>query len=124
MDAFDPDDRFSPFSPEISQTDPEYRKTLEAMPTEDFVQVMRDTIHALFDGPYLTLGMTEKALKGIRVPAMVMPGSNDVHPRPVAEMVHRLVPNCHWAEVRPHSEEPEKYVESVLQFLARVEAGD
>ena len=54
VDAFDPDDRFSPFSPEIDQTDPEYRKNLEAMPTEDFVQVMRDTIHALFDGPYPT----------------------------------------------------------------------
>ena len=68
--------------------------------------------------------MTENALRGIQVPAMVMPGNNDVHPRHVAEMVHRLVRNCHWAEVGPHSEEPEKYVERVLQFLARVEAGD
>ena len=124
VDAFDPDDRFSPFSPEIAQTDNEYRKTLEAMPTEDFVQVMRDTIYALFDGPYLTLGMTEKALKGIQVPAMVMPGGNDVHPRSLAEMVHRLVPNCQWSEVRPHSEEPDKYTERVLRFLAGVEAGN
>ena len=123
VDAFDPDDRFSPFSPEIAQTDAEYRKTLEAMPTEDFVQVMRDTIYALFDGPYLTLGMSEKALKGIQVPAMVMPGNNDVHPRRLAEEVHRLVPNCRWAEVQPHSEEPEKYAERVLNFLAEVEAG-
>ena len=124
VDAFDADDRFSPFSPEIAQTDPEYRKALETMPVEDFVQVMRDTIYALFDGPYLTLGMTEKALKGIQVPAMVMPGNNDVHPRRLAELVHRLVPNCRWAEVRPHSEEPDKYVERVLRFLAWVEAGN
>ena len=108
IDAFDPDDRFSPFSPELAQTDADYRKNLEAMPTEDFIQVMRDTIYALFDGPYLTLGITEKALKSVSVPAMVMPGNNDVHPRGLAEAVHRLVPNCRWAEVRPHSEEPEK----------------
>ena len=33
----------------------------------------------------------------------------------------QLVPNCRWAEVRPHSEEPEKYVKRVLGFLAEVE---
>ena len=121
VDAFDPDDRFSPFSPELAQTDADYRKNLESMNTEDFIQVMRDTIHALFDGPYLTLGMTEKALKSVSVPAMVMPGNNDVHPRGLAEAVHRLVPNCRWAEVRPHGEEPEKYVKRVLGFLSEVE---
>ena len=123
VDAFDTDDRFSPFSPELAQTDADYRKNLEAMNTEDFVQVMRDTIYALFDGPYRTLGMTEKALKSVAVPAMVMPGNNDVHPRGLAQAVHRLVPNCRWAEVRPHSEEPEKYTKRVLGFLAEVEAG-
>ena len=122
VDAFDADDRFSPFSPEIAQTDAQYRKTLESMNTEDFVQVMRDTIYAFFDGSYPTLGMTEQMLQSIRVPAMVMPGNNDVHPRRVAEMVHRLVPNCQWAEVRPHSEEPEKYAKRVLRFLSTVEA--
>lgn len=122
VEAFDLDDRFSPFSPEIAQSDPQYRKTLEDMETDDFVQVMRDTIHALFEGPFPTLGMTEKGLKSIGVPAMVMPGENDVHPRGVAEMVHRLVPNCQWAEVRPHSEEPVKYSERVLAFLSAVEA--
>ena len=124
VDAFDPDDRFSPFSPEIAQADPGYRQSLEAMPVEDFVQVMRDTIYALFGHSYLTLGMTEKALRSIRVPAMVMPGGNDIHPRKLAEKVHRRVPNCRWAEVRPHSEEPAKYVERVLRFLSEVEAGN
>ena len=120
--AFDPDDRFSPFSPEIAQTDAQYRKNLEAMSAEDFVQVMRDTIYALFDAPFLTLGMTKQMLQSIRVPAMVMPGNNDVHPRRVAELVHRLAPNCQWAEVRPHSEEPEQYAKRVVQFLSTVEA--
>ena len=52
IDAFDADDRFAPFSPEIAQTDAEYRKGLEAMDTEEFIQVMRDSIYALFGGPF------------------------------------------------------------------------
>ena len=81
MDVFDPDDRFAPFTPERAWYDSTYRKTLEAMQPEDFAQVMRDTIYALFDGPYLT-----------------------------------------WAEVRPPTEEPDTYVQRVLQFLSEVEA--
>ncbi len=123
VEAFDPDDRFSPFTPERAQYDTEYRKTLEEMDPQDFAQVMRDTICALFEGPYLSLGMTEKTLKAIHRPTMIMPGNNDIHPRGVAQQVHRLIPNCRWAEVAPHSEAPEKYVWRVLEFLTRVEAG-
>ena len=54
VDAFAPDDRFAPFTPERARYDSTYRKTLEAMQPEDFAQVMWDTIYALFDGPYLT----------------------------------------------------------------------
>jgi len=122
VDAFDPDDRFAPFTPERAQYDPQYRRMLEAMPPEDFAQVMRDTIYALFEGPYLTLGMSEKRLRGLRTPTLLMPGNNDIHPRRVAEQVHRLIPNARWAEVRPHAEEPDTYVHRVRQFLAEVEA--
>ncbi len=113
---------FSPFTPERAQYDPEYRKTLEGMDPQDFAQVMRDTIYALFEGPYLTLGMNEKTLKGIHTPTMIMPGNNDIHPRSVAQQVHRLIPNCQWAEVAPHSEAPAKYVRRVLEYLAQVES--
>src|SRR5262249_17779144 len=122
VDAFDPDDRFAPFTPERAQYDPIYRKTLEAMPPEDFAQVMRDTIYALFDGPYLTLGMSQKRLTEIGTPRLTMPGNNDSPPRSVAEHVHRLIPNARWAEVRPHAEEPDTYVHRVRQFLSEVEA--
>jgi pimeloyl-ACP methyl ester carboxylesterase len=122
VDAFDPDDRFAPFTPERAQYDPHYRETLEAMPPEDFAHVMRATIYALFDGPYLTLGMSAKRLQGLRTPTLIMPGNNDIHPRSVAEQVHRLIPNARWAEVRPHAEEPDTYVHRVRQFLAEVEA--
>ena len=57
-------------------------------------------------------------LGSIRVPTMIMPGYNDVHPRAVAEMAHRHVPNSQWGECKPHSDEPEKYAKRVLQFLS------
>lgn len=123
VDAFDKDDRFSPFSPERAQYDPEYRMALEGMEPEDFAQVMRDTIYALFDGPYVSLGMTKEKLKSVRTPTLIMPGNNDIHPRGLAERLHRLMPNSRWGEVPPHSEAPQKYVRRVLQFLAEVEAG-
>ena len=51
VDTFDPNDRFSPFSSELALTDADYRKNLETVPTEDFIQVMPYTIYALFDDP-------------------------------------------------------------------------
>ena len=123
VDALDRNDRCAPFVPDQVKHDPEFRSTLESMAPEDFAQVMRDTIRALFDGPYVSLGMTKEMLKGIRTPTLVMPGHDDVHPREVAEAVHRLVPNSKWAEVPPHAEAPDKYVSRVLDFLSEVEAG-
>jgi pimeloyl-ACP methyl ester carboxylesterase len=122
IDAFDAEDRFAPFTPERAQYDSGYCRALETMEPEDFAQIMRDTIHALFDGSYVSLGMTKEMLKGIHSPTMIMPGHNDVHPRGVAEQLHRLVPSAQWAEVAPHSEDPERYVRRVVQFLADVEA--
>jgi len=122
--ACDREDRFAPFVSERVQDDPEFRQHLEAMPPEEYAQVMRDTIYALFDGPYPTLGATVEMLKSLRTPTLVMPGNNDIHPRRVAELVHRLVPNAQWGEVPPHAEAPQKYVQRVLQFLAEVESKD
>lgn len=122
VDAWDRDSRFAPFVPERATYDADYRKGLESMAPEEFAQVMRDTIYALFDGQYVSLGMTKEMLRGIQTPTMIMPGSNDIHPRSVAEQVHRLVPNAQWAEVAPHSEAPQKYVRRVLKFLSEVEA--
>ena len=121
--AGDREDRFAPFVSERVQADPGFRKNLEAMPPEEYAQVMRDTIYALFDGPYPTLGATVEMLKGIRTPTLVMPGNNDIHPRRVAELVHRLIPNSQWGEVPPHAEAPAQYVQRVLQYLSEVESG-
>lgn len=122
IDAFDKADRFAPFSPERAQYDAAYRRELETMDVKEFAQVMRSTIYALFDGPYVCLGLTEEMLKKIRTPAMIMPGNNDVHPRRVAEQLHQLVPNSRWGEVPPHEEAPDEYVRRVIEFLSAVEA--
>ena len=118
VDALDLADRCGPFVPEQVLYDPKLRESFEEMEPEDYAQVIRDTIRALFDGPYVSSGMTEEMLKGIRVPTLVMPGHDDVHPREIAESVHRLIPNSQWAEVPPHAEAPDKYVRRVVQFIA------
>jgi pimeloyl-ACP methyl ester carboxylesterase len=46
IDAFDPEDRFAPFTPERAQYDAGYREALKAMDPKDFAQVMRDTIYS------------------------------------------------------------------------------
>jgi pimeloyl-ACP methyl ester carboxylesterase len=116
------DDRYAPFVTDQVLYDPEFKAEMEAMDPEDYAQVMRDSIRALFEGPYVSCGMTKSMLKAIGTPSLVMPGHDDVHPREVAEQVHRLIPNSQWAEVRPHVEEPEKHVKRVLKFLSEVEA--
>ena len=121
--SIDRDDLYSPFVPDQVQHDPKFKVEMEAMDPEDFAQVMRDTVRALFDGPYVSCGMTKDMLKAIRRPTLVMPGHDDVHPRELAAQVHRLIPNSQWAEVPPHVEAPEKYVKRVLKFLSEVESG-
>ena len=66
VDAFDRDDRCAPFVPEQVGYDPELRVSFEEMEPEDYAQVMRDTIRALFEGPYVSLGMTAEMLNGSR----------------------------------------------------------
>ena len=99
--AFDRDDRFAPFVSERVQDDPGFRKDLEAMPPEEYAQVMRDTIYALFDGPYPTLGATVEMLKGIRTPTLVMPGNNDIHPRGWQSWCTGLCPTPNGGRSRP-----------------------
>ena len=120
---FELNNRFSPFSPELAQHDADYRGALEAMRPEEFAQIMRNTIYALFDGPYVSLGMTEEALKGIRTPTMIMPGYNDIHPRTLAERVHRLAPTAN-GEKRRHtvtlpSNMPSEFWSSYLSFRSQ-----
>ena len=127
--ARDLTDLRAPFVPDQVEYDPEYRKRLESMAPEEFAQIMKDTILALFDGPYVSLGMTEAMLRGLRVPTLIFPGHDEIHPRVVAEAIHRLIPNSQWAEVPSNTydyenhEEPEIYIQRVLKFLAEVEAG-
>jgi hypothetical protein len=100
VDTWDRDDRFAPFVPERATYDPEYRKTLEAMVPEDSGPVIRDTIYALFEGPYVSLGMNKEMLQSVRVPTLIMPGNNDIHLRGLAQQLHRLIPNSQWGRSR------------------------
>lgn len=123
MDALDPKNWLAPFVPHQVGHDPEYRKVMEAMPPEEYAQVMRDTVYALFSSCDPAPGMTLEALGRIRVPTLIMPGYDDLHPRPIAETIHRHVPNSQWAEARAHAEAPDQFVQGVIKLTAGVEAG-
>ena len=123
IDALDPKNWLAPFVPHQVGHDSEYRKVMEAMPPEEYAQVMRDTVYALFS-PYDPVpGMTLETLGRIRVPTLIMPGYDDLHPRSVAETIHRNVPNSQWAEVRAPTEAPDQFVQRVAEFIAGAEAG-
>ena len=127
--AHDRLDLWAAFVPDQVEYDPEYRNTIVCMAPEEFAQIMRDTIFALLDGPYVSLGMTEEMLKGLRTPTLIFPGHDDIHPRYIGERIHRLIPNSQWSEIPSNTydaenhEQPELYIERVLQFLSEVEAG-
>ena len=59
VSAFDTSDQFAPFTPEIAQHDPKYRRALEEMAPEDFAQVMRDMQNSGFSVLPRTIRKTE-----------------------------------------------------------------
>jgi 3-oxoadipate enol-lactonase len=123
--AFDPEDRYGPFVPPQALVDGPYRSRLLAMEPSDFAQVMRDTIAALFDGQFVSIGMTEQLLGSIHVPALIMHGpGDDMHPRAVAERVASLIAGSRWGDVASFRRRADQaaFVEHVLSFLGSIEA--
>ena len=76
-------------------------------------------IHSKTDGTiHWTIPLPGDAPDPTKTQGIQLPSSRGSNSYPLGS----LVPNCRWAEVRPHSEEPEKYTKRVLGFLAEVEA--
>jgi pimeloyl-ACP methyl ester carboxylesterase len=120
IDSYDPHDRYGAFVPIQATYDPEYRRHLEAMSPADYAAVMRDTIAALFEDEFVSIGMTRELLASIRVPALIMHGPGDhMHPKPVADAVYRQIPIAQWADVASfrRREDQADYIKAVLRFL-------
>lgn len=72
---------------------PENRARLMSMDTERFIEVMtnwRDYFVQSIDTP--VIGASEAELRSIKVPACIIPGNDNTHPRTVGENLYRLLP--------------------------------
>ncbi len=114
---------------------PENRDTLMKMDPARFIAVMSHWREYFIRGADLpVIGATEAELKSINVPACIVPGNDNTHPRRVGENLSRLLPNGelhhlmtkhHDLDLGPREEWDEKEGEMAAlfgDFLKRVAA--
>lgn len=80
----------TPFFAERAQQNAANRDRLLKMDVKEFVSVMRDWQDFLLVDQPVT-GATEEEMRGIKVPALIMGGGDDIHPVSAAETLHRCV---------------------------------
>jgi pimeloyl-ACP methyl ester carboxylesterase len=71
---------------------PTNRETLMAMQPEDFIAAMerwQEQFHRAAELP--VIGMSEKDLSSIKVPACIIPGNDRTHNHAIAETAHRMI---------------------------------
>ncbi len=74
---------------------PENRERLMRMDVGHFVRVMSNwSGYFLRDADLPVIGATEAQLKSIAIPACIVPGNDNTHPRTVGEALHRLMPDA------------------------------
>ena len=124
------------YSQRIEQN-PSNRERLMSMDPQEFIEVMRRRMaRVAADNPNPVLGCTEEELRAIETPAVVVPGSDEIHPRAVGEDLHRLLsgselhpPVFSTQELELLQQDRQRFVEQVaermsavfLPFLARLE---
>jgi pimeloyl-ACP methyl ester carboxylesterase len=76
------------------------RGRLMAMDPADFISRMerwRDSFNAGAEHP--VIGLSPAELRGMTMPACIVPGKDPVHPLPAGQAAHRLMPNAEYVEV-------------------------
>ena len=82
------------FFGERIEANPSNRGRLMAMDPTRFIEVMTRWREAFIRGADLpVIGATADELRSITVPALVVPGNDRTHPRPVGETAAQLLPN-------------------------------
>ena len=85
---------------EVIAANPASRAALMAMDPKDFVTRMerwRKSFNAGAEHP--VIGLSPAELRGMAMPACIVPGKDPVHPLPAGQAAHRLMPNAQYAEV-------------------------
>jgi pimeloyl-ACP methyl ester carboxylesterase len=84
----------------VIAANPSNRERLMNMPVDGFIAAMEDWQRHFFEGANLpSIGTTETDLRGLTMPACILPGHDQTHPEPVARVVHSLMPNSELYEV-------------------------
>jgi pimeloyl-ACP methyl ester carboxylesterase len=85
---------------EVIAANPKSRAALMAMDPKDFIARMerwRRSFNAGAEHP--VIGLSPAELRGMAMPACVVPGKDPVHPLPAGQAAHRLMPNAEYVEV-------------------------
>ncbi len=85
---------------EVIAANPKSRDTLMKMEPADFISRMerwRRSFNAGAEHP--VIGLSPAELRGMAMPACIVPGKDPVHPLPAGQAAHRLMPNAEYVEV-------------------------
>ena len=85
---------------EVIAANPASRAALMAMEPKDFIARMerwRRSFNAGAEHP--VIGLSPAELRGMTMPACIVPGKDPVHPLPAGQAAHRLMPNAEYVEV-------------------------
>jgi pimeloyl-ACP methyl ester carboxylesterase len=89
------------------QRDPTNRQRLLAIDVADFIATMERWRRAFLDGADMpVIGLEESTLRGLTLPACIIPGGDMIHPRAVAEALAAILPNAEFQDL-PAMERPE-----------------
>ena len=85
---------------EVIGVNPRARDALMAIEPQDFIGRMTrwgQRFQAGADHP--VIGLSPAELRGMTMPACIVPGKDPVHPLPAGQAAHRLMPNAEYVEV-------------------------
>lgn len=109
----------TPFFAERIQQNPGNRERLLAMDPAEFCSVMARWRTFFDEGAYKpVIGATEDELRQIEVPAIIVPGNDDIHPRAVGEGLHRILPKSELASDLFTPEEVAQWMERGIEAYA------
>jgi pimeloyl-ACP methyl ester carboxylesterase len=92
----------TPYYAERIQRVPTNRERLLRLDAEDFVATMQRWRQFFLDGADLpVIGVNEATLRGLTLPTCIIPGSDLIHPREIAEALAGILPNAEFHDLPP-----------------------
>ena len=85
---------------ELIGSNPGNRARLTAIEPQRFIGVMEEWRRAFNEGVHHpVIGLSPAELRSLTMPACIIPGNDQVHPRGPGQITHRLMPNSEYHEV-------------------------